>query len=53
MLDWNEFEDVDCHVAVAEAREHVEHCEEDWVAVTVEAEEVLVEEEDTYVGEVP
>lgn len=31
----------------------MEHGEEDWVAVTVEAEEVLVEEEDADVGEVP
>jgi len=31
----------------------VEHCEEDGEAVAVEAEEVLVEEEDADVGEVP
>ena len=53
VLQGNELEEVDGAVAVCGAGQHVEHCEEDGVAVTVEAEEVLVEEEDTDVGKVP
>ncbi|KAL6133702.1 hypothetical protein ACLB2K_065936 [Fragaria x ananassa] len=39
--------------AVGGTRKHVEHCEEDRVVVAVVAKEVLVEEEDSDVGQVP
>lgn len=50
MLNRDEFEKVNGDVAVNGARYHVKHCEEDRVTVTVEAEEVLVEEQDSNVG---
>uniref|UniRef100_A0A2N9JAI7 Glycosyltransferase n=1 Tax=Fagus sylvatica TaxID=28930 RepID=A0A2N9JAI7_FAGSY len=49
----NEIKEVDGGVAIGRAGDHVEHCEEDRVSVPVEAKEVLVEEEDSDVGEVP
>lgn len=53
VLTWHELEEVDGDVAVGGAGDHVEHGEEDGVAEAVEAEEVLVQEEDADVGEVP
>lgn len=53
VLERDDFEEVDRGVAVGGAGDHVEHGEEDRVSVAVEAEEVLVEEEDSDVGEVP
>ncbi len=53
MLERNEIEEVNGGVAIGRAGDHVEHCEEDRVSVHVEAKEVLVEEEDSDVGEVP
>lgn len=31
----------------------MEHCEEDWVTVAIEAQQILVEKEDPDVGKVP
>ena len=53
VLERDDFEEVDRGVAVGGAGDHVEHGKEDRVPVAVEAEEVLVEEEDSNVGTVP
>ncbi|RXH95401.1 hypothetical protein DVH24_007901 [Malus domestica] len=53
VLTWHYLEEVDGDVAVGGAGDHVEHCEKDGVAEAVEAEEVLVEEEDADVRQVP
>lgn len=50
VLTWHDLEEVYGDVAVGGAGDHVEHCEEDWVAVAVVAEEVLVQQQHSDVG---
>ena len=52
-LHGHELHPRDCDVAQQRAGGHVAHSEEDWVLEPIIAQQVLVEEEDADVGEVP